>query len=474
MESNTRCAMVRRLASLSSVFALSLVGFTNANADFSSTSAGSFGSPVYQTIASDNIWTLFQRAESYDAEYLQALSNHKAAFESIEQAYGRMLPSISLNGRQTRTHQRVMSSDNNIIGGEAARSRFSYDVQRYGANLTQPLFDWERFSQIDKAEQQLYKADAELALARQELILRVAERYLTVLGAQDNLEFLQKEEAAVKKQEEVALTRLKAKLGREADYLEAKARLASVYADRLEAETTLDDAIEALREISGAGAEKFFTLKEEIALEQPTPSLVEEWLDSSMKGNLRIQLQYRTMEEAREEIERQQAGHYPTLSLVGGWNREDTRGSGLNDSDLQTSEIALELSVPIFEGGQVSSRKRQATELYHVEIDRLHQEKRSVARETRLSFDQLNTSISRVESLKQAMDAQQVLVVTKRKGYPRLYTSMDVLDAERDLYSAKRDWARARYDYLLADLRLKAAAGSLQATDLESMNQLFN
>jgi len=471
MESNTRCALVRRLASLGSVFALSLVGFTTANADFSSTSAGSFGSPVYQSIASDNIWTLFQRAEGYDAEYLQALSNHKAAFESIEQAYGRMLPSITLDGRTTRTHQEIKSSDNQVFGSGTT----SYNSKRYGANLTQPLFDWERFSQIDKAEQQLYKADAELALARQELILRVAERYLTVLGAQDNLEFLQKEEAAVKKQEEVALTRLKAKLGREADYLEAKARLASVYADRLEAEITLDDAIEALREISGAGAEKFFTLKEEIALEQPSPAVVEEWLDSSMKGNLRIQLQYRTMEEAREEIERQQAGHYPTLSLVGGWNREDVDGSLFGGgSDVETGEISLQVQVPIFEGGQVSSRKRQATELYHVEIDRLHQEKRSVARETRLSFDQLNTSISRVESLKQAMDAQQVLVVTKRKGYPRLYTSMDVLDAERDLYSAKRDWARARYDYLLADLRLKAAAGSLQATDLESMNQLFN
>jgi len=471
MESNTRFALVRRLTNLSSVFALSLVGITNVNADLSSTSADSFGSPVYQTIASDNMWTLFERAEKYDAEYLQALSNHKAAFESIEQAYGRMLPSITLDGRQTRTHQEIKSSDNQVFDSGST----AYDSQRYGANLSQALFDWERFSQIDKAEQQLYKADAELALARQELILRVAERYLTVLGAQDNLEFLQKEEAAVKKQEEVARKRMKAKLGREADYLEAKARLASVYADRLDAETTLDDAVEALREISGAGAEQFLTLKDDIVLQRPTPTVVEDWLDSAMKGNLSIQLQYRSMREAHEEIERQQAGHYPTLQLVAGWNREDVDGSLFGGgSDVETGEISLQLQVPIFEGGQVSSRKRQATELYHVEIDRLHQEKRSVARETRLSFDQLNTSISRVESLKQAMDAQEVLVVTKRKGYPRLYTSMDVLDAERDLYSAKRDWAKARYEYLLADLRLKAAAGSLQAADLEQMNQLFN
>ncbi|MFC3152770.1 TolC family outer membrane protein [Litoribrevibacter euphylliae] len=471
MESKTRWSGVARAACTSAVVAVSLMGVTAVKADLSATNEHTFSSPIYQSIATDNMWTLFQRAEKYDAEYLQALSNHKAAFESIEQAYGRMLPSISLDARKTRTHQEIKSSDNQVFGSGST----AYNSKRYGANLTQPLFDWERFSQIDKAKQQLYKADAELALARQELILRVAERYLTVLGAQDNLEFLQKEEAAVRKQAEVAETRMKAKLGREADYLEAKARLASVFADRLEAETTLDDAIEALREISGAGAEKFIPLKEEIALQQPTPAIVGDWLDSSMKGNLRIQLQYRAMEEAREEIERQQAGHYPTLQLVGGWNREDVDGSLFGGgSDVETGEISLQLQVPLFEGGQVSSRKRQATELYHVEIDRLHQEKRAVTRETRLSFQQLNTSISRVESLKQAMDAQEVLVVTKRKGYPRLYTSMDVLDAERDLYSAKRDWARARYDYLLADLRLKAAAGSLQAGDLEQMNQLFN
>lgn len=426
--------------------------------------------PVYQSMDIDDVWDVYQRAKSFDAIYLQAISQHEADVEVNEQAFGRLLPSVSLDASRARTHQEIKSSDNTVFGSGTS----SYNSTEYGISFSQALFDWDIFSSLQQSDKEVLKANALLQQAEQELILRVAERYLTVLAAQDNLEFSLKEEQAVKEQADVSKARLDAKLGREADYLEAKARFSSVYATRITAENFLDDTFEAIREISGASASKVKQLRDDVALDKPQPNVVTEWVNRAMAGNLRVRSQRFAMEASKLEIQKQKSGHYPTLELVGGWHKEDVDGSLFGGgSDVDTADVAVQFKMPLYMGGQVSSKVKQVSKLHETDRDKLREDMRAVSRETRSAFLDLDSATRTIASLADAIEAQLVVVETKRKGYPRLYTSKDVLDSERDLYSVKRDWAKARYDYLLSSLRLKSAEGSLQTSDLSDMNALF-
>ena len=427
-------------------------------------------SPVYKSVDKDDLWQTYLRAREFDAEFLRATQEYGAAKEGLNQARGRLLPEVSIFAEEVETEQDIVASDITVFGS----GNSDYSTTRYGININQPVFDWERFMGYSQAKRQDAQADAVLLQAQQSLILKVAENYLLVLAAQDNLEFTRKEEKAVLEQKAIAAARFKAKLGRKADFLEAKARAVSVYADRIAAENSLDDAIEGIREISGAGSQNYSRLIDQFKLVSAQPDDLDVWIDKSMKGNIEIQMQRYAVKVAQYEIKRLRAGHYPTLDLFARFNNEDKGGSLFGGtSEVDTTEIGLRLNVPIFEGGSTNSRVKEAAFNYNAALEQQNQQMRKVRREARSTFLDLRTSLTKVDSLQQAVEAQNVVVDTKRKGYPRLYTSREVLDSERDLYSAKRDLAKARYEYLLANLKLKATVGSLTGKDLENMNSLF-
>ena len=426
--------------------------------------------PVYESLEKDSLWDTYLRAREFDAEFMQAMQEHLASKESLIQAKGRLLPEVSLFAEEVDTRQDIIASDIDVFGSGSSK----YSTTRYGVNINQPIFDWERFMRFGQAKRQDAQADAVLLQAQQALILKVAERYLLVLAAQDNLEFTRKEEEAVREQEATAAARFKAKLGRRADYLEAKARAVSVYADRIAAENALDDAIEGIREISGAASENYSQLIDQFELVSAQPDDLNVWINRAMKGNLEIQLQRYAVKISQYEIKRLRGGHYPTLDLFLRYNTEDKGGSLFGgSSEVDTREVGVRLNIPIYEGGSTSSRIKEAAHKYNAALELQHQQMRKVSRQARSTFFDLRTSLTKVDSLKQAVEAQKVVVDTKRKGYPRLYTSREVLDSERDLYSAKRDLAKARYEYLLANLQLKAAVGSLIEKDLQAMSSLF-
>lgn len=426
--------------------------------------------PVYRTLSKDSMLDVYRRAKTFDADYRQAQQKHRADRETYVQARGRLLPELSIYAEERQTDQDIVASDIDVFGsGET-----DFDTTIYGANLNQTLFDWERFMRFSQAKRERALADVEVLQAQQVLLLKVAERYLTVLAAQDNVDFSAKEQQAVVAQEKVAKKRYDAEVGRKVDYLEATARVSSVYADKIEAEDGLADAIEAMREISGAGTDNYAGLKEQLALELNASAVLDDLVNQAMQGSLSVQLQRYTLHVAEYEIKRQKANRYPTVSLYARINNEEQGGSLFGgSSEVETTEYGVRLNMNLFEGGASNSRIREAAYRYNAELDALHSEMRKVMRETRSAFADLQTSVKRIESLMKGVEAQKAVVQTKRDGYPSLYTNREVLDAERDLYSVKRDLAKARYDYLLADLRLKAAGGSLSEADFVSMNNMF-
>lgn len=426
--------------------------------------------PVYQSLGQDSMLDVYRRAKNYDAEYRQATQKHRADSETYAQARGRLLPELSIYAEERETDQDIVASDIDVFGS----GQTDFDTTIYGANLNQTLFDWERFMRFNQSKRERALADVELLQANQMLLLKVAERYLTVLAAQDNVDFSAREQQAVLAQEEVAKKRYEAEVGRKVDYLEATARVSSVYADKIAAEDGLADAIEAMREISGAGTDNYAGLKKNLTLTLDKNTVLDDLVNQAMQSSLSVQLQRYALHVSEYEIKRQKANRYPTVSLYARINNEEQGGSLFGgSSEVETTEYGVRLNMNLFEGGASNSRIREAAYRYNAELDGLHSEMRKVTREMRSAFADLKTSVKRIESLMKGVEAQDAVVQTKRDGYPGLFTNREVLDAERDLYSVKRDLAKARYDYLLADLRLKAAAGTLSEADFVRMNSMF-
>jgi len=198
-------------------------------------------------------------------------------------------------------------------------------------------------------------------------------------------------------------------------------------------------------------------------------------VEASLKQNLLLEARRLTVEIAQHEISRQQAGHYPSVELVATQNRKDTGGSLFGGgSNVETADLMLRLNVPLYSGGLVSALSGEATKRYEGAREDLERDARLTERQARAAFQGVTGGVSRVEALAQGVVSAESARELKAEGYKSgLETILQVLDAERDLYAAKRDSARARYDFLLNRLRLKQAVGTLSEADLDAINRMM-
>jgi len=338
--------------------------------------------------------------------------------------------------------------------------------------LSQPIFRYANYLRIGQAKEELKQSEAELIQAQQDLILRVSEAYFNVLIAEDELEFLKAEIAAASKQLEVASGREEAKLGRSVDRYDAEARLATVQADLAEAEVSLMNSYDKLYEITGKEPKKLSKLVGDISLQTPIPGNDDYWIEMALKNNPAVVVQRKTVAVSKMEIDRQNAGHYPTVDLILRSTNQETQGTLFGGgSNVLTNEALLRLNVPIYSGGSVSSKKREAvakSSSANSELTRLLRESRSQSRE---AFWGTLNAVTRIKALEKAVASQEATLELRKASYDSgLETAINVLDAERDFYSSKRDLSQAKYDYFLNGLRLKALVGILTKEDLVAVN----
>ncbi len=420
------------------------------------------------SVQAENLEEIYRKALTSDPLFIGSLHTRRAAEESLDQAQASYLPNISLDIERTETTQDVISSDNAVF--ETGQTRFP--TNSYTLKLTQPLFQWGSIVRIRQAEVESKRAEIEYFKARQDLILRTSERYMKVLAAQDLLEFSQTEKAAVKRQLDLATGRFKMGLARKTDKLDAEARYAWVESVNVENRFAVEDTQQELRESTGELPENLSRLKTDITLSQPEPLDLQAWIDIAMESNPDILIARYAVEIARHEQERQKAGHLPTLDVVARQNYRETGGTLFGGgSEVKNRDILLRFSLPIYEGGLVSSRSRETAELYAKSKQDLEQETRLVLRKTTGAYHGVISAISKVRALDHAVLSQQRTLKAKRAGFKSgLNTNINVLDAERDLYQAKKDYAQARYEYLLNSLRLKKVTGNLTEQDLLAIN----
>ena len=397
----------------------------------------------------ENLLEVFESALESDPEFLAAGADNRAAQEIRPQARAGLLPEASLsfttqwNERQRQPDTR---SDNLTL------------------NVEQPIWRRDRRIAVDQADSRIARADALYAAARQDLMVRVAERYFGVLEAEDELGFARATLEAFEQQLEQSRQRFEVGLIPITDVEEAKAGFDLSKAQLIAAENALDIAREALRETTGAYQEKLAPLTE-MPLVTPEPEDIDEWTEIALDRNPRLLAARHDTETARREIRRIQAGHSPALDAVGSIGLNDT---GLPPGETRGANVGLRLSLPLYRGGSILSRTRESRHRYQRTLDVLERERRRAQRETRGAYLGVESGISRVRALEQAVRSSRAAAEAIEAGFQvGTRTSVDVLDAQRDLFRALRDLSEARYGYVLDVLRLKRAAGALSEDDLQ-------
>lgn len=431
--------------------------------------AGLFGVLVMPLSAqAENLNELYQAALENDPQLRAAAFDHTASQEVVTQAWAGYRPTVTFDYDEVDTTQNIVSSDNTVFQTGST----SFPTTTWTLTISQPIFRYANYLRIGQAKAELRKADAELISAQQELMLRLSENYLQALAAEDELGFLQAELKAANEQLELAAGREDAAIGRSVDRYDAEARVAAVEADFAEADLALRDAYEGLYEIAGRDPAGLAKLKSEINLQLPAPADENHWLEAALTNNPALVTQREAVDVARREIKRQSAGHYPTLDAVFKNTEQETQGTLFGGgSVVETEELMLRFNVPIYAGGSVSSKTREAEARYYSAEEELTRLLRESRRQSKESYWGVVNAVKRVKALTKAVSAQEATLDLRRTAYEAgLETAISVLDAERDLYSAKRDLSQARYDYLLNGLRLKALVGILTQDDLNLVN----
>lgn len=432
--------------------------------------------PLYAFGAHD-LLEAYSAAKTSDPQYQAAIYAYRAAQESIPQARAALLPGIFLDARKTKTEQDIKEQASSIFGPTDDNPRFG--TSSYTLEANQPLYRYSSWVALGQAKAIVRQAHSLFLAQEQELMRRSAEAYILVLAAQDNLKFSKAEQAAVGRQRDVVKARRRGGLANVTDEHEAMARYSRVEANAIDATFILDDAYEGLREIVGDSVSEILPFETDLPLVAPSPADIQYWIAEAHEKNLALIAANEGVIAASQEIKKQQGGHYPNLDLVLRYGNVDSdqqlnslSGGG---NDIDTTEIALHLTIPLYSGGAISSKTRQARMQYEQAVQERTQQYRRVTRQTRAAYQSIGSAISRVEALKTSVRAQESVLKGKTKGYRSgINTLLEVLDAEQDLYSTKREFASAGYEYLLNILRLKQQVGSLSETDLADINRFVD
>ncbi|WP_148255481.1 TolC family outer membrane protein [Aidingimonas lacisalsi] len=414
---------------------------------------------------------IYEMAKNNDPRYQEEFYGKEATDERYYQARSALLPQVSLTASRTETSQDIVSSDNE----EYASGSTSYPSTTYGASIEQSIYDYSRWAAFDKAKLEIKQAASELEVARQDLFLRVAERYFDALSLRETLTYLQAEKESVETNLEQVRARYEDGLAREVDFLDAQARFQQVDAREIEVRNELRDALEGLAEITGQRPTTLQPVTDQLQLERPDPDSLEAWEELARERSPRLKAARLSADVASQALKESKGGHYPTLDLSLNYNSDDTEGSLFGGgSEVDTQEIAVSLNVPVYSGGRTSSNVREGQSLLEASRSRLERVTRELNREVRAGYQGIITAISRERSLEQSLEASKRVVESREVGVEAGTTPLlDLLDAERDLFYARSELASARYDYLMSILSLKHAAGVINVDDLAQIDAMM-
>jgi outer membrane protein len=434
---------------------------------------------------------VFEDALKNDPVIRQADANRLAARESKPQAIAALLPQLNGTASTTRDHQSGFQDQVNAITNPANPNGppllivipepdvIDTTTKQWGLNLTQSVFSWANWMTLKAADAQVAQAEATYQAAEQQLILRVGTAYFNVLTAEDTLEADQAALEAISRQLDQATTRFDVGLIAITDVEDAKAArdtaTATVIADKRALATSEDQ----LQEITGEKYDRLAKPGIDMPLLNPEPADESRWVDISLDQNPTLIASRLAADIARDNVRVAIGGHLPTLDILAGrsynYNTSDETIEGLTfngvDNKTNDRQITLQLTVPLFSGGYTQSKVRQAQYLWIAAKEGVVQSSRATERQARDAYLGVISGIAHVQALKQALESNETALKATEAGYEvGTRTSVDLLNARRNLVQAQTNFAVARYDYIVSVLTLRVAAGTLDRPELNSVN----
>src|SRR3989339_41518 len=419
-------------------------------------------------LAADLLET-YRAAQANDPLFAAARATMQAGQEKLPQGRALLLPSISLNANSTFNDQTTQYQGTTPFPSGNNR----YNNHGYGVSLTQPLFRQQNWLTYTEAELQVAQSEAQFKVAEQDLILRVAQSYFDVLIAQDSVQLAEAQKTAIAEQLEQAKRNFEVGSATITDTHEAQARYDLTSAQEIAAQNDLEIKRRTLQQLINAMPQDLRHLGKEFKLEAPQPADMEKWVDDAQLNSLQLAIAQAGAEIAEKEVARNRGGHYPTVDLVANYSNNQSNGGSFGvGSDNTSKSVGVQLNLPLFQGGAVNSKWREAEANRERALQELENTRRSVALQTRQAYLGVVSGIAQVKALQQALtSSESVLEASKLGQEVGVRTNLDVLNAQQQLYATRRDLYQAEYNYLVSQLRLKAAVGSLGEEDMTQVNQ---
>jgi len=412
-------------------------------------------------VSAENLQNVYQLALKKDPQVLKTAAQRDASVAAVDISKANFLPSISFSSDITKS-----KTSTNQTSGSMGTS--------YGNAITlqQTVFNWGDWSRLSTAEKQALQGQTYYNAALQALIVRVSQAYFNVLSANDDLTFVVAEKRAVERQLEQTKQRFAVGLTAITDVHEAQAQYDSVVAREISATNALENAKEALQEITGVYHSNLAALNTTaFKATAPQPANAVDWVAIAEENNLDLKARKLALEIAQNNIDIADAGHYPTVDLTAQKSLSDTSNTLQKDTDY----LKLGLSVPLYSGGRTVAGQDVQRANYVVASEDLELGHRSVLRQIRVNYNNVGAAIAGIKALEQAVvSAESALKATEAGFEVGTRTIVDVLISTRNLFDARRNLTKARYDYILAVLSLKQAAGTLTEADLDLVNKALS
>jgi outer membrane protein len=442
-----------------------------------------FAGPLW---AQQSLLEIYQRAVDNDPTVREAEATYRANAEQRPLARSQLLPSLQLSASTSSSDTKDPNPPTNFVTGEPVAGftgrNNTRDSDSVTLGITQTIFDWSRILTLKQADKVVARAETQFESAQQDLMVRVAQAYFTVLAMQDSLAAQAAAREALARQLEQAQRRFEVGLIAITEVQETQAGYDNAVAQEILGQQQLATAEEQLREIIGERVSNLAAPGSELPLEPPTPNNADQWVEAALKQNPDLIAARIQADVAQDDISIARAARLPTLSFSTGYTDSSSNSSstllgplgGNTNRSVSGSEgynWSLDFRVPLFSGGQMSSRVQQRVYLHRAALEESERIARLTERQTRDAYLGVISSISSVRALRQAQESAETALRATEAGFEvGTRTSVDVIISQENLRQAQTAYAQSRYSYIVNVLALRRAAGSLALEDIQQVN----
>ncbi|MBY0454653.1 MAG: TolC family outer membrane protein [Burkholderiaceae bacterium] len=411
----------------------------------------------------------YEAAYDNDATIRASRAGAEATRERLPQAISQWHPNVSFNAGRNYND---LTSQGRSFTGQPTTSQVHYYSGNQTLSVRQSIYRPYQSASVRQAEAQVEDADASLERDEQSLVVRVGEAYFDALLAEDQLQLVLAQKTTYATQLDAARKGFAAGSGTRTDIDEAQARLDMTLAQELEMRQNQDFTRHRVEVLTGKPMEPLARLDiAQFKAVQPVPAAVDAWIERAEQNSPELRSLRAQLEAARQEIDKARAGHLPTLDAVAQWSRTHSDSVVSVNSHYDNKTLGLQLTVPLYAGGYVSSTMRQAVAAQTRAQEALEATRRDLGVRVHREFRGMTEGVLRIQALEQAVRSAEQAVQSNRRSFSAgVRTTIDVLNAEQQKTLALRDLAQARYVYVVSHMRLQSLAGDDKQTSVSQVN----